>query len=335
MVRSSGRRRQSRRTAFERWWRLAGVLLWLMLAGGLASPAAAQFGSARGARANQSAPIVLRADEIEHNNDLGLTIARGNVELSQNGDVLLADTVTYSARTDTVTASGHVSLSQPTGEILFAEYLELRNALGDGFGESVRMLLADRSRLAANTARITNKNRIEMRRAVYSPCDLCKDDPTAPPAWQFQARQIDDDREFKTIEMHDMTMQVDGWPIFYFPYLSMPDPSVRRASGFLTPSFGGSSSVGANFTLPYYLVLGPDKDLTLSPRITSKAGPVFETEYRQEFGNGTIDALGSINYSNPNDAGLSGGELRGNINSTARFDLTPDWRTGLELQRVS
>ena len=335
MARPSRRRRRSRRTAIERWWRLAGVLLGLMLAGGLASPAAAQFGSARGARANQSAPIVLRADQIEHNNDLGLTIARGNVELSQNGDVLLADTVTYSARTDTVTASGHVSLSQPTGEILFADYLELRNALGDGFGESVRMLLSDRSRLAANTARITNKNRIEMRRAVYSPCDLCKDDPTAPPAWQFQARQIDDDREFKTIEMRDMTMQVDGWPIFYFPYLSMPDPSVKRASGFLTPSFGGSSSVGANFTLPYYLVLGPDKDLTLSPRITTKAGPVFETEYRQEFGNGKIDALGSINYSNPNEAGVSGGELRGNINSIARFDLTPDWRTGLDVQRVS
>jgi LPS-assembly protein len=335
MARSPGGRRGWRRTGIERWQRLTGVLLGLVLAGFLTAPAVAQFGSTRAAHTNQNAPIVLRADEIEHNNDLGLTIARGNVELSQNGDVLLADTVTYNQRTDTVTASGHVSLSQPTGEILFADYLELRNALGDGFAESVRMLLTDRSRLAANTARITNKNRTELRRAVYSPCDLCKDDPSAPPAWQFEARQIDDDREFQKIEMHDVTMQVDGWPIFYFPYLSMADPSVKRASGFLTPSFGGSSTVGANFTLPYFLVLGPDKDLTLTPRITSKAGPVFETEYRQEFGDGSLDALGSINYSNPNEAGVSGGELRGNINSNAIFDVTPDWRTGLNLQRVS
>ncbi|MBV8120428.1 MAG: LPS-assembly protein LptD, partial [Alphaproteobacteria bacterium] len=223
----------------------------------------------------------------------------------------------------------------PTGEILFADYLELRNTLGDGFAESVRMLLTDRSRLAANTARMTHKNRNELRRAVYSPCDLCKNDPSAPPAWQFVARQIDDDREFKLLEMRDVAMQLDGWPIFYFPYLSMPDPSVRRASGFLTPSFGGSSSVGANITLPYFLVLGPDKDITFLPRITSKAGPVFETEYRQRFGNGTLDALGSINYSNPTEAGLSGGQLRGNINSTSIFDIAPDWRTGLNLQRTS
>jgi LPS-assembly protein len=335
MTHSPGRGRRPRRPGIAAWRRLARLVLGLVMAGFVIAPAAAQFGTTRAARTNPNAPIVLRADEIEHNNDLGLTIARGNVELSQNGDVLLADTVTYNQRTDTVTASGHVSLSRPTGEIMFADYVELRNALGDGFAEAVRMLLTDRSRLAANTARITHKNRTELRRTVYSPCDLCKNDPSAPPAWELRARQIDDDREFKLLEMRDVTMQVDGWPIFYFPYLSMPDPSVKRASGFLTPSFGGSSSVGANFTLPYFLVLGPDKDITLSPRITTKAGPVFDTEYRQQFADGAIDAQGSINYSNPNQAGLSGGQLRGNINSTSIFDVTPDWRTGLDLQRVS
>ncbi len=52
-------------------------------------------------------------------------------------------------------------------------------------------------------------------------------------------------------------------------------------------------------TIPYFLVLGPDKDITLVPRFTSKAGPLLGTEYRQLFGNGSLDALGSINYSNP------------------------------------
>ncbi len=319
-----------RKTGIGSWQWLAMVLLVVN-----AAPAAAQLGLARSGQGNPNAPIVLRADEIEHNDDLGLTIARGNVEVSQNGNVLLADTVTYNQRTDTITASGHVSLSRPSGEILFADYLELRKTMGDGFAESVRMLLTDQSRLAANAARMTNNNRTELQRGVYSPCDLCKNDPSAPPAWQFVARRIDDDRQFKTIEMRDATMEIDGWPVFYIPYLSLPDPSVKRASGFLTPSFGGSSSVGANVTIPYFLVLGPDKDITLMPRITSKAGPVLETEYRQQFGDGAIDALGSINYSNPDTAGLSGGQLRGNINSTAVFDVTQDWRTGLDLQRVS
>jgi LPS-assembly protein len=312
---------------------LVGVLA-LLLSTRIIGPADAQHIS-RNPNQNSQAPIILRADEIEHNEDLALTIARGNAEITQNGNVLLADTVTYNQRTDTITASGHVSLSQPTGEILFADFLELRNAMSDGFGQNVRMLLADRSRLAGNTARITNGNRTELRRAVYSPCDLCKNDPSAPPAWQFVAREINHDKEFKRVEMNDATMEIDGWPVFYTPYISTPDPSVKRASGFLMPSFGGSNTVGANIIIPYFLVLGPDKDITLVPRFTTKAGPVLATDYRELFSNGTVDAAGSINWSNPNLAGLSGGQIRGNINATGTFDLNENWRTGFDLQRVS
>lgn len=334
MAQAPGRHRRPWTAGRRSRCRLIVLLALAMICGGL-GPAAAQLGLNRGARQNPNAPIVLRADEIEHNDDLGLTIARGHVEVSQNGDVLLADTVTYNQRTDTVTASGHVSLSQPTGEILFSDYVELRHTMGDGFAENVRMLLSDRSRLAANTARLTNNNRTELTRGVYSPCDLCRSDPSAPPAWQFLARRIDHDREFKLIEMRDATMQIDGWPVFYTPYISMPDPSVKRASGYLTPSFGSSSSVGGHVTIPYFLVLGPDKDITLAPRFTTKAGPLFETEYRQAFGNGALDALGSINYSNPNKAELSDGQLRGHINASGVWDVTPDWRTGFDLQRAS
>ena len=70
--------------------------------------------------------------------------------------MLLADTVSYNQRTDTITASGNVSLSQPTGEIVFADFMELRDSMNEAFAKNVRMLLADRSRLAANTARRTN-----------------------------------------------------------------------------------------------------------------------------------------------------------------------------------
>jgi LPS-assembly protein len=328
--------RRQRKMDVAAWRDLAKLLvLTLALAVGAAGTAVAQFGFSGNSLHNRNSPIVLRADEIEHNDDLGLTIARGNVEVSQNGNVLLADTATYNQRTDTMTASGHVSLSQPTGEILFADYLELRNAMGDGFAENVRMLLADRSRLAGNTARLTNNNRTELRRAVYSPCDLCKDDPSAPPAWQFVARQIDHDKEFRQIEMRNATMEIDGWPVFYTPYISMPDTSVKRASGFLIPSLGSSSATGPSVTIPYFLVLGPDKDITFLPRLTTKVGPVLETEYRQQLGDGSIDALGSINYSNPNTASLSDGQLRGNINARGELDFSEDWRTGLNLQRVS
>ena len=301
------------------------------------APAAAQLTLGDHKAADKHAPVVFQADEVQYDDQLALTIAKGHVEISQGGEVLLADTVSYNQHTDTITAAGHVSLLMPTGEVLFAEFMELRDEMNNAFAHDVRMLLADRSRLAANAARRTNGNRFELRRGVYSPCDLCKDDPSAPPAWQFKAREISDDRESKLIEFRDAVMEIDGWPVFYTPYLSEPEPSVKRASGFLTPSIGNSNTVGFHIGTPYFLVLGPDKDLTLSPRFTTKAGQLLAAQYRQRFGDGMLDGIGSLNYSNAGSGSNTntGSRWRGHINASGVWDIDDTYRTGFQLQRVS
>ncbi len=313
---------------------VGGALLALVLA---APPGVAQFSAHGRKAADKNAPIVFQADEVENDDQLGLTVAKGHVEISQGNEVLLADTVSYSQRTDTVTASGHVSLLMPTGEVMFGDFMELRDSMNNGFAKNVRMLLADRSRLAGNAARRLNGNRTELVRGVYSPCDLCKDNPSAPPAWQLKAREISDDKETKRIEFRDATLEVDGWPVFYTPYISEPEPSVRRASGFLMPSFGNSNTVGFHIAVPYFLVLGPDKDLTLAPRFTSRAGELLAGEYRQRFGDGRLDAIGSVNYSNTGAGSNTdtGSQLRGHINATGAWDINDTYRTGFQLQRVS
>jgi LPS-assembly protein len=286
---------------------------------------------------DKNAPVVFQADEVEYDDQLGLTVAKGHVEISQGGEVLLADVVSYSQRTDTITASGHASLLMPTGEVMFADFMELRDSLNNGFAQNVRMLLADRSRLAGNAARRLGGNRYELRRAVYSPCELCKQNPSAPPLWQFKAREITDDKETKLIEFRDASLEIDGWPVLYTPYLSAPDPSVKRASGFLTPSVGNSNTVGFHVAIPYFWAIDQDKDLTLAPRFTSKAGELLAAQYRQRFGNGVIDGTGSINFSNVGSGSNTntGDQWRGHINATGVWHLDETYRTGFQLQRVS
>jgi LPS-assembly protein len=313
--------------------RLFGAVFGILAALLAAAPAAAQLGHERRPRLHKGTPITFRADQIEYDEAHALIIARGHVEIAQGGNILLADVVTYNQRSDTVTASGHVTLLLPSGDIIFTSYMELRDRMNDAFATNVRMLFADRSRLAANAARRTNGNRTELARAVYSPCDLCRRNPAAPPAWQLKARQIDHDEQLKIIEFRDAVMEIDGWPVFYTPYLSAPDPTVKRASGFLTPSFGSSNTLGVHFGIPYFWVLGPDKDLTLSPRITTAAGPVLAGEYRERFGNGFIDAIASANYSNVG-AGTSD-RFRGHINADGAFDLDSEFRTGFAIERAS
>ncbi|HZT87407.1 MAG TPA: LPS assembly protein LptD [Stellaceae bacterium] len=302
-------------------------------------PARAQFSSLIDSdqKRDKNAPIVFQADEVQYDDKQALVVAKGHVEISQNGQILLADVVTYNQRTDTVTASGNVSLLQPTGDIIFADFIELRDSMNNAFATNVRILLSDRSRLAANAARRINGNRLELTRAVYSACDLCKSDPSAPPAWQLKAREMSDDKDLKLMEFRDATMEIDGWPIFYLPYMSHPDPSVKRASGFLPPTIGSSSTNGEHISIPYFLVLGPDKDLTLAPRFTTSAGELLVGEYRQRFGNGELHGIGSINYSNVGSGSNSdtGDRWRGHVDAAGVWDLDQTYRTGFQLQRVS
>jgi len=316
----------------------------LALAAGLAVLALAGEVRAAGneARPTASQPLLFTADEVQYDQDLGLTVAKGNVEISEGDQILLADTVTYNQRTDTVTATGHVSLMQPTGDIAFADFMELHDNLRDGFIKDIRILLSDRSRMAGNTARRSDGGtRTELRHGVYSPCQLCQDDPSHPPVWQIKADRIVDDKNKEVVEYYGATMEIDGIPVFYTPYLSHPDPSVKRASGFLPPSIGTGNNLGYHVTIPYFWAISGDRDLTLRPLFTTKAGDVLDGDYRQAFDNGKLDYDGSIGVGSREDSGPPNNpnhdeqSVRYHLMGTSVFDLNPNWRAGLDVQRES
>src|SRR5437879_11520562 len=112
---------------------VVGAILALLLA---VSPVLAELTISSPRNRDKNAPIVLQADEVQYDDQLALTVAKGHVEISQGGEVLLADTVTYNQRTDTITASGHVSLLMPSGEVLFADFMELRDSMNNAFAQN-------------------------------------------------------------------------------------------------------------------------------------------------------------------------------------------------------
>lgn len=302
--------------------------------------AAAQLKSQH-VKAGQEQPYLFSADQVEFDQDLGLIVAKGHVEISQGDQVLLADTVTYNQHTDTATASGHVSVMQPSGEVIFADYAELHDNFKDGFVKDVRILMSDRSRLAGNTARRVGGTRLEIRRSVYSPCDLCKDDPTKAPVWQVRADRVVDDKDLKIVEYYNADMEIDGVPVMWTPYFSMPDPSVKRASGFLPAGFGYSSSLGFHAQVPYYWVISPDKDMVFAPLFTSNAGVVLVDQYRERFSNGYVDLSGSVGFGTPQveigatNVPIETNSVRGHFFGSGEFDLSDDWRATFNVQRTS
>src|SRR4029434_10435133 len=112
-------------------------------------------------------PTLLLADELTYYPEYDVVTATGHVEISQGDYVLHADTVSHNRRANTVTASGNVSLTEPTGEVVFADYVEVKDDLKEAAIENFRLLLQDKSRMAAVRGRRTGGNYSELDRAVY------------------------------------------------------------------------------------------------------------------------------------------------------------------------
>ncbi|MDD9917142.1 MAG: putative LPS assembly protein LptD, partial [Rhodospirillaceae bacterium] len=292
-----------------------------------ASAAAAQL---------SGAPAVIQADTVTHDQELGNVVAKGNVEISQDQRILFADTVTYNQKTNTVTASGNVILLEPTGDTLFAEYVELGDDMRDGVIEQIRVLLADDSRFAAVRGKRKGGIKTTLTKAVYSPCKVCEDDPEKAPLWQLKASTIVHDQNAREIRYQNARLEMYGVPVAYTPFFSHPDPTVKRKSGFLTPSFGLSGNLGAFIQIPYFWAIDESQDATFSPIYTRDEGVVFAGEYRRRFNAGEFEISGSVAEADRNigtdfTEDVRRNEIRGHIFSKGRYEIDRTWRTGIDV----
>jgi LPS-assembly protein len=274
-----------------------------------------------------NAPVTFLADQVAYDKTGNLVTATGHVRAWQSGQTLYADKVVIDRTTNVATATGHVILLEPTGETIFANSAILSKGMKNAVMQGVSARLDQNGRMIANGARRYNDQIDEMVKVLYSACDLCKTDPTAPPLWQIRATSATRDLQHKMIEYRNAEMEIHGFPVFYIPYMTQPDPSVKRATGLLIPAFGVSSRLGVFIAVPYYIVLDNQSDITLTPIIGTKQGPVLDAKYRRDFNAGILNLDVS--------AGRDRGTLGDAVFSDGTFDLNDTWRAGFDYNHAS
>ena len=109
----------------------------------------------------------------------------------------------------------------------------------------------------------------------------CKQNEKCPP-WSLKSKKITHDLDKKIITYDKSTLQLYDIPVFYFPKFFHPDPSVKRQSGFLIPSFVNSSKTGTSTRIPYYHVIDDHKDLTITPQFYFNKDFLIQNEFRQK-----------------------------------------------------
>jgi LPS-assembly protein len=283
--------------------------------------------------------MLMQADEADYDIDNQIVTARGHVEIDSDGRVLLADEVTYDQKKDITTASGHVSITDEKGNVAFSDHVVLTDRMRDGALRSFAALIGKSGRLVASGARRTEGRFTEAFDAGYTPCKICNQDGQRTPVWKVEANHVIYDQLKHKIVFRNAVVSFLGVPVFYTPYLSQPDPTVRYATGLLMPDLGTSTYIGYFARLPVYIALSDSNDLTFTPTFSTKGGEVLEGEYRQRWNDGGMWFQASV-ADNPNGTKLlPDGSTKGDINQaygslfgSGHIPIDNIWHVGFDAQ---
>ena len=278
----------------------------------------------------------LSANYIEYHDEISLVSAIGDVEIINGTQVLRADKVTYDSLNDSILAIGNVSLNDNKDNIFFSESMELSGDFKKGVIKNFNAVLNDGSSLSANIIIRNSIDGDKLEKVTYTRCKPCKDDVTEPPIWQIRAlkskRNIDDG----IIEYENVVLDVYDLPIFYLPYISHSDPSIKKSSGLLSPTFNSNSIFGFSYSQPYYFALSKYRDLTLTPTMTSNEGPLIEANYKSLRSKGSSDIKASFTRgSHVNIDGKKSNKFRGHIDLKFAERINKNWIIGLNAVRAS
>ena len=284
--------------------------------------------------------IDMSADVLSYDKNTHIVVAEGRVIVVSEGYILNAPKVTYNEQTGVVHASGGIRITDPNGNTMTLDEAQLDDKLRDGFIENVRMMMGDGARLAAKNGHRHAGRISTLNNAVYSPCrDVCVRGTTPQdPLWQVKAERITHDQKKKRLTYQNATLEMMGLPVLYLPYLSHPDPTVKRATGLLTPEFFQKRELGVSVKLPYHIVMSPSSDITLTPILTSKEGLVLAGEYRKRISVGQFDLQSSATYTDARDnLNVKTGkkEFRTHIFSKGQFTHNDTWRSSYRVQLSS
>ena len=268
----------------------------------------------------------LVSDRLEISGDTRL-IADGHVEVFFKGRRLTASRIVFDQATNRLEISGPIVLTDDSGDtLILAGQADLAADMSEGILTSARLVLNQQLQLAAAEMRRVSGRYTALHSVAASSCKVCAGDPT--PLWEIRARSVVHDEVERQIYFDRAQFRLAGVPVLYIPRLRMPDPTLKRASGFLMPSIRTTSDLGTGIKVPYFLVLGQSADLTLTPYLTTKQSRTVELRYRRAFATGEVELTGSLSR----DALIPGKtrgylHLKGGFTLPARFKLSFDGQT--------
>lgn len=269
-------------------------------------------------------PVSLVADSVRINGDDTL-IAEGRVEILQGARRLTARRVIYDDKTQKIQIEGPLVLHE-NGTRIEANAASLNRDLSAGLIRTARVILAENVQIAAAEIARVDTRYTQFSRAVATSCKICNDGRA--PIWQIRARELVQDTQERQLYFRGAQLRILDVPILYLPRLRLPDPSVKRARGFLLPKIRNTSELGTGIKIPYFIPIGSDRDLTLTPYL-ARGTRTLEWRYRQAFRNGSISFEGAFSRDRVRD------DMRSYLFGSGEFDLARGYKLTFDAEATS
>ena len=256
----------------------------------------------------------------------GTLRASGSVTVWHGEVQITARDITYASGEGQLSLTGPIKLQDGSGTVILADQADLSPDLSAGIITSARIILSQQVQIAAAQISRVNATYSEASHVSATSCFVCNGQT---PLWQIRAKRIVHDSAEKQIYFDQAQLRLLDVPVFFFPYLRLPDPSLKRATGFLVPELTTSTTLGTAIRTPYFIKLGAHRDITLSPMVSSRTN-TLGLRYRHAYRTGIIELEGA--YSRDT---LHAGQDRGYIFGTANFALDTDYALTGQLQSTS
>ena len=272
-----------------------------------------------GAYAKDQSGKEIFADKITYNKKKANIKSEGKSIYADNrGNKLFADNFHYDINLKTIDAKNNVKYIDKDGNLLNFSSLKYYEELEKGIGQDLRAKLTDKSTMEGAEAEFDNKlgTVTLLKKNSYTPCEN-KENSTKTileicPDWSIDTTKTTHDKNEKMVYHRNAVLKIKNIPVFYTPYFSHPDPSVKRKSGFLPPSVKNFTDLGQTIKTPYFWAINDNRDLTFTPIYYFDENSIFLTEYRQqnEKSKFYIDSSYTQGYKNINKKDNSGNEIK-------------------------
>ena len=224
-------------------------------------------------------PILL-ADEIKIDSiDAQIITTLDQDTLSMEGDVVIkteelefwSDNAIYNKAKKTITLEGSIRVLSKNLDIN-AKEMEANLLDRTFYITETSFTFMNKNFGNADSIRVFANEKVELLNTSVNSCSV--DDPV----WQLNANSLTLLETGRNAVISGVTLKIKEIPILYIPYVRTA-VGKEKFSGFLSPSLKQGRD-GFDISLPYFISLAPNYDLTLSPRYIEERGSGLAAEFR-------------------------------------------------------